>query len=151
MPPSSSAGVLTLRKSECDCFWRWTGLLQRGLLIQEDWCPYKKKRGAQTGTEGRLCEDTEDGHLHAKDRASGGPSPTHTWILGLQPPDCWGINVCPAGAQAGVFCYSHSGRLTRCVPSALLKTREEAGGVLPGSYPSRTFCSSPNLHGIFKA
>ena len=37
--------------------------LWRG-LIQYDWCPCKKRLG-QRGTEGRLCEDTEDSHLQA--------------------------------------------------------------------------------------
>ena len=46
-----------------------------GALIPQDWGPCKKRRSGHGHTEGRPCEDTLLGCLHAQEGASGGPAP----------------------------------------------------------------------------
>lgn len=72
-PPNSFAEVLAPSTSECILLWgqdlyRENQVKVRSLgwlLIQFDWCPYKREIWArrQTCTEGRRCEDTGKSHL----------------------------------------------------------------------------------------
>lgn len=60
-------------------------------LIQYVWCFYKRRKRylGCLYTERRPCEDTEGGHLQAKEGCLERNKPAHTSVLDFEPPELW--------------------------------------------------------------